>query len=359
MTYSAHTRLLIVDAQHPESETIITAAEVIQRGGLVAFPTETVYGLGANGLNARAVANIFAAKERPANDPIILHIRHLQQLETIAQDIPAAAYDLAAQFFPGALTLVLKKRDVVPDIVTAGQPTVAVRMPDHPVAAALIEAAGVPIAAPSANRFSRPSPTTAAHVLQDLTGRVDVVLDGGAVQIGVESTIVDLSGDEPTVLRPGGVTLERLREVLPTIQFTPRYLPETVNAAPSPGTLLKHYSPDARLLLYQGDERAALAQMKSAAQRYLSENQRVGVLAMDGQGAAFAGLNVQIAHLGADIDAAAAALFGGMRQLDALGVDVILVHAPPASAGLGVAVWDRLLRAAEGQVIEVKFNDKG
>jgi len=352
MTYTTTTQLISIDAQTPDPETIALAAEVIRNQGLVAFPTETVYGLGANGLDAEAVAHIFEAKERPANDPVILHITEITQLEQIGRDIAPIAYDLMAAFSPGALTLVLKKQPIVPNAVTAGGDTVAVRIPDHPVALALIEAAGVPIAAPSANRFSRPSPTTAEHVLHDLDGRVDVILDGGAVTIGVESTIVDLTDKTPRVLRPGGISLEKLRDYLPSLIFKPRYLPEDVEQAPSPGTLLKHYSPSATVLLFQGDEAAVSATMLETTEQYLLDGQAVGVLAMGDDADLFTGIAVQIALLGDTLDEAANRLFAGLRQLDELAVDVILVRAPQ-QANVGLAVYDRLLRAAEGQVIEI------
>jgi len=228
MPYSAETKIVQVDPHQPNPETIAQAAQILRAGGLVAFPTETVYGLGANALSAEAVSRIFAAKERPASDPLIAHIADMDQVDQIAINIPLLTDQLAAIFWPGPLTLVLTRHpDVVPANVSAGRDTVAVRMPAHPVAKKLIIAADMPIAAPSANLFSRPSPTTAQHVLADLRGRVDLILDGGATPVGVESTVLDLTQNPPVVLRPGGVSVEALREFIPDVRHTPHYLKES------------------------------------------------------------------------------------------------------------------------------------
>jgi L-threonylcarbamoyladenylate synthase len=342
-----------IDRDNPEPHVLALAGDVIRQGGLVAFPTETVYGLGANALDEAAVARIFAAKERPANDPVIVHIHTLQQLEQVASDIPEVAYLLAERFWAGALTLVLKKSAAIPLNVTAGRDTVAVRMPAHPIALALLEEAGVPIGAPSANRFARPSPTSAQHVRHDLEGRVDVILDAGSTDIGVESTIVDVTSPVPTVLRPGGISLEALREVVPTLAFRPQYLAETVASAPAPGSLLKHYSPNAELRLYDGaDDAAVFERMRADAAMLHEAGKKVGILALDGDALNFEQTPAQIVLAGRDVTAFAASLFAGVRALDAVDVEVILVRAP-ADTGLGLAVRDRLLRAAEGKVIEV------
>lgn len=328
------------------------AGAIIRDGGLVAFPTETVYGLGADALNEAAVAGIYRAKERPANDPIIVHIAALDDLWRVARDVPEAAQRLAERFWPGPLTLVLARHPDVPLKVTAGRETVAVRWPAHPVAQALLEAAGTPIAAPSANRFARPSPTRAEHVLDDLGGRVAMILDAGATAIGLESTILDLSGATPTVLRPGGVSLEDLRELLPDVVYQPRYLNSDDEAAPAPGTLLKHYSPNAQVMVFTGPRDKVLQTMRLEADQLVDEHKNVGVMMLDGDAEVFSGLRAQVALLGEDADAMANKLFAGLRDLDRMHVDVILVRAPD-QAGLGLALWDRLMRAAEGRVIEV------
>lgn len=350
--YIAETLLIQVNQVDPSPEKMALASEVIRAGGLVAFPTETVYGLGANALDEAAVSKIFRAKGRPANDPIIVHIWHIDQLAEIAIDIPDVVQDLTAKFWAGALTLVLKKHPNIPLNITSGLQSVAVRMPDHLVAQALIRKSGLPIGAPSANRFSRPSPTTAAHVMDDLGGHVDVILDGGSTAIGVESTILSLIEPIPTVLRPGGVPLEALREILPDVIYHPQYLAENVDSAPAPGSLLKHYSPSADVLLFQGDESAAVW---SAMREMIAEagKRSVGVMGLDSDLAHFDDLKVKTASLGADVTQAALRLFSALRELDKQEVDLILVRAPEQS-GLGLAVWDRLVRASVGQVIEVK-----
>lgn len=343
------TRMLQVNPRQPETAVIETAAEVIRAGRLVAFPTETVYGLGANALSAEAIQRIYTAKQRPASDPIIAHIAHIDQLHHLATDIPDIAWQLAQRFMPGALTLVLRRHDDVPANIANGLETVAVRMPSHPVAHALIDVAGTPIAAPSANTFTRPSATTAQHVLQDLDGRVDVILDGGLATIGLESTVLDLTGETPVVLRPGGVLVEQLREVIPIVQVSPRYVDEAT-ATTSPGQMLKHYSPDANVILFSGDDSAVIARMQAMIRE---SNQRVGVLIADEDQTHFAA-HADVITLGSrqDLSQIGHGLFAAFRRFDQMGVNVILVR-DFGRDGLGAALWDRLLRAAEGQVIQV------
>jgi L-threonylcarbamoyladenylate synthase len=353
MPYTADTYIARIDPDDPDPHSIALAGQVIQDGGLVAFPTETVYGLGANALSAGAVAHIFEAKERPENDPVIVHLWRKADIARVAVNVPEIAYTLADAFWPGALTLVLQKHTDVPDIVTAGQPTVAIRVPSHPVAQALIRKSSRPIAAPSANRFSRPSPTNAAHVLADLEGRVDVILNAGNTSIGVESTIVSLATDVPTVLRPGGVPLEALRPYLPTLAFRAQYLAEHATA-PAPGTLAKHYSPGAEVRVFEGAAISAIHDaMRSAAQQATDNGQSVGIMARDSEVAQFDDVAAQIVLLGETDDQVATQLFAGLRALDSSDVDVILVRAPQQT-GLGLALYDRLIRAAEGHVVHVK-----
>jgi L-threonylcarbamoyladenylate synthase len=330
-------------------EHIARAAAVIRAGGLVAFPTETVYGLGADALNEDAVRKIFLAKERPADDPLIVHIAHAQQLTQLARQIPQRAWDLAEKFWPGPLTLVLPKTDRVPPVTTGGLDTVAVRAPAHPVAQKLLERSGVPIAAPSANRFGRPSPTTAQHVWEDLDGRIDLIVDGGPTPIGVESTVLDLTQEPPMVLRPGGVTLEELREVLSEV----RLLNSSEAAKRSPGTRYRHYAPRARVLLVeQGAAEAALKRLSG---------KRVGVLvhrdltprppSRSGKGElpsprrGGAGGEVIVIQMPRSLRDYARRLFAVLRELDAQGVDVIIVE-KLEERGLGRAIMDRLRRAS-------------
>lgn len=341
------TRTLRIHPDAPEAAVIAEAAEILRAGGLVAFPTETVYGLGANALEAEAVAAIFQAKGRPANDPVIVHLAGLTQLESVALDVPPLAYALAAAFWPGPLTLVLSRHPRVPANVSAGRPTVAVRMPAHPVARALITATGVPIAAPSANTFSRPSATTAQHVWDDLHGRIALILDGGPTPLGVESTVLDLTGPQPVILRPGGVSQAALQGLAPEVISRSQLLALDESAV-SPGQLIKHYSPVTAIRLYDGP--GALQAMLDEARACIQRSERPGLLLMDDEIAAFATLNAEVFPLGANAADAAARLFAGLRALDGR-CDVILAHGLPRE-GLGAAVWDRLLRAAEGRVID-------
>lgn len=355
MVYSAQTYMARVDGEEPSPLSMALAAQVIIEGGLVAFPTETVYGLGANAFNAEAVARIFEAKDRPANDPIIVHIDNMEKLEQVARDIPPLAYKLAEHLWAGALTMVLKRTDLVPDVVTAGQDTVAVRMPAHPVALALIRQAEVPIAAPSANRFSRPSPTSAVHVMHDLGGRVDVVLDGGNTDIGVESSIVDLTTPVPTLIRPGGISLEELQRYAPSLAFRPRHMLDD-EVASAPGMMKKHYAPNADMLVFIGDDDTASEKvwqaMRDRAEALLGDEKRVGIMVLDDDVLRFEGITAQYVLLGPTEQSMAANLFSGMRELDAAEVDVIMVRMPEAD-GIGLAIRDRLHRAAQGAIITV------
>ncbi len=356
VSYSAKTQVLRVNAAYPEPNLIKQAAAVIRRGGLVAFPTETVYGLGANALDSEALNRIYLAKRRPASDPIIAHIHDARQMDELAIDVPTIAYRLAKFFWPGPLTLVLKRAPHVPANIATGLPSVAMRMPSHPVARELIIAAGVPIAAPSANTFTRPSATTAEHVLEDLDGRVDLVLDGGATSIGLESTVIDLTGDIPVVLRPGGVLIEHLRPIVPEIMLSPKYLATSGEDAPSvsPGQLIKHYSPNAPVMLYTGEVNAVIAQMQKTAESYKAQGKRVGVLAADEDYRYFSGIaDVKLLGMRDDLQTISHSLFAAMRMLDGLHVDVILVR-DFGRQGIGAALWDRLHRSAEGKIIEVR-----
>lgn len=343
------TRVLRVDAQTPDPAPIARAAELIRAGRLVAFPTETVYGLGANAWDAAAVSRIFRAKGRPASDPLIVHIADMAQLSQVARAVPASVSLLSRRFFPGALTLVLRKSARIPDNLSAGLDTVALRLPDHAVARALIKAAGVPIAAPSANTFSRPSPTSAAHVLDDLADKVDLLLDGGPTRIGVESTILSLVDEPPRLLRPGGISLEALQALLPDLQYKPHFASAGDAAIPAPGTLLKHYSPRARLLLFRGDDCAVYAAMRAEIVRH----SQVGLLLSQRDAEQFGDLDIPTESLGRNSEQAAERLFAGLRALDKAGVAVILARAPEPR-GLGLALHDRLLRAAVGEVIDTR-----
>ena len=336
-----------------DARTLARAGEVIRSGGLVAFPTETVYGLGAHALDERAVGRIFEAKGRPASDPVIVHVADAAQLDALVMEIPDAARPLMKAFWPGPLTLIFRKAAAVPARVTAGGPTVAVRVPAHPMALALLRAAGVPIAAPSANRFSRPSPTTAADVAEDLGDVLDLIIDGGSTTHGVESTVVDATTVPPRVLRPGAVTLEALQAVDPSIALRATVTRETTAAQVSPGTLLKHYSPRAEVRLWTGAPEATLSALRVDVVALVAAGRRVGVLLVDEDLRAVSDLLVERVSLGAaaHLEQAAARLFAALRELDRSQVDVIVTR-DLGREGLGLAIWDRLFRAAEGRVLQ-------
>ena len=358
------TRVLKVDSQQPDPATIEEAAEALKAGKLVAFPTETVYGLGANALDENAVKKIFAAKERPSNDPLIVHIAHIGQVTQCASAFPADARKLALSFWAGPLTLILPKKSSISDLVTAGLPNVALRAPAHRVARALMEMAGVPIAAPSANRFSRPSPTTAAHVKADLDGRVDLILDGGPADIGLESTIVDFTVDPPVLRRPGGITFEQVHSLVPdVVPQAPSPKPLAPNEPQvAPGQLKRHYAPTAELTLYEGDPRRLVERIGADVRTAVAKGAKVGVLAPEEDLKALAPILASTASAGKvevrpygsrkDLERAGRELFAALRALDATGVTVIFASLAGAE-GLGLAIRDRLIRAAEGRVRSV------
>ncbi len=352
-------RVLRVDPEQPDPGIIDEAARILRAGGLVAFPTETVYGLGANALDDDAVARIFTAKGRDPSDPVIVHLSNREELELVARELPAPAALLAARFWPGPLTLVLPRADAVPPRVSAGLPTVAVRVPSHRVAQALIAAAGVPVAAPSANLFGRTSATTADHVLADLGDRIDLVLDSGPAPAGVESTVVAFEGDETVVLRPGATPVEELARCLAEAGLPPPRVVERGPQAGSPGLLGRHYAPRVPLVLLRGPVEERVRWLRAALDA--RPDRRIGLLLPDEELQALGHLAPgHKAHsLGprARPDVAARVLFGAMRGLEAEGVELIYAAAPDEH-GLGLAVADRLRRAAD-EVVEVGASQDG
>ncbi len=305
------------------------AASLLRDGGLVAFPTETVYGLGAVASQAGAVRSVFVAKGRPATDPLIVHGTSLDQLEPAVGGWSDTALALAERFWPGPLTMVLPRGGAVADEVGAGGPTVGVRIPGHPVALEMLRVTGEPVAAPSANRFGRISPTTAQHVIEELGGAIDAVLDGGPTTLGIESTVVDLCGEIPRVLRPGGVTVEDLREVLDRVEYTDKASVAESSAAIAPGQFLRHYAPTTPLVLVEGPVQWCHQLVESLGSQ---------------------GVNSSVVELADDDDAAARGLYGTLRLMDGKGLDLMLVAAREPT-GLGRAVNDRLFRASHGRLV--------
>ncbi|GAW93820.1 L-threonylcarbamoyladenylate synthase [Calderihabitans maritimus] len=350
------TQYLVVNPVEPEPDKIEWAARVLREGGLVAFPTETVYGLGANALNREAVRKIFQAKGRPADNPLIVHVGSLVEVDNLVTYVPEKARRLMQLFWPGPLTLVLPRRDQVPLEVTAGLETVAIRMPDHPVALALLRTARVPVAAPSANRSGRPSPTTGQHVLADLQGKVDVVLDGGAARVGVESTVLDLTTEVPVILRPGGATVEQLREVLGEVALDPALEKSDPEWKPrSPGMKYTHYSPEAEVFLVAGSPRLAVQKILELCKKWQERGERVAILATEETADYYRRGPVVPDHieiLGSrrNLEEIARRLFNALRNCDLNQATVVLAETFP-DEGIGLAIMNRLRKAAGGRVI--------
>jgi L-threonylcarbamoyladenylate synthase len=349
---------LRVDPEHldsPESVAVLDrAAEILRNGGTVGFPTETVYGLGANALNSDAVAKIFTAKQRPSWDPLIVHVANPEMLDAITLPRSQAAQSLIDAFWPGPLTLLLPRTSAVPNAVTAGRPLVGVRMPAHPVARELIRRAGVPIAAPSANRFGHVSPTTADHVLADLNGRIDAVVDAGAANVGLESTVLDTTASPMVVYRPGAITLAQIRAVTGSAElYQETETRQPREGLPSPGIGLRHYAPHARLVLMEingcGQEWTTQCSenLLTQAGNYSGSGQRVGILMPDSTSGLEVPSGIEIYRWGnwQQLETLAQRLFAGLRSLDAAGCTVILCPLPPGT-GVGVALRDRLRKAA-------------
>lgn len=334
-------------------QDIETAGKLLKDGELVAIPTETVYGLAADALNGEAVANIFKAKGRPMDNPLIVHIADLSQVDDLVAFVPPVLEDLAKAFWPGPLTVIMEKSDLIPDEVSAGLDTVAIRMPSHPVARAIIKAAGTPLAAPSANTSGMPSPTTAAHVLHDMDGKIAAVVDGGPCEVGVESTVLTLCTRVPRILRPGRVTPEDLFDVLGEVEVDDAVLGQLAEGAvaASPGMKYKHYSPKAEVYIVDGSAEGFAKYVNEKVAERAAEEAAVAALVFDGEEDL---VNCVTLPFGAEDDSLGQAehLFDDLRRADELGVSDIYVRCPSAE-GVGLAVMNRLLRAAEFRIINV------
>ncbi|AFL95795.1 putative translation factor, sua5 family [Thermococcus cleftensis] len=326
-----------------DERKIRVAARFILEGKLVAFPTETVYGLGADALNGEAVRRIFEAKGRPADNPLIIHIADFSDLKKLASEVPKEAKLLAEEFWPGPLTFVLPRKEEVPLVTTGGLDTVAVRMPSHPIALSLIRAS-TPIAAPSANISGKPSPTLAEHVIDDFYGKIKAIIDGGETRIGVESTVIDLSSEKPTLLRPGGLPLEEIERVIGPVEIHPAVRGKLIDVARAPGMKYRHYSPNAQVIVVEGRRERVRAKIEELVREYRSKSYRVGVMATEEFEAD------EFFHLGRSEEEVARNLFKALRELDRRGVDVIIAEGVEEK-GLGFAVMNRLRKAAGYRIV--------
>ncbi|MCC8103256.1 MAG: threonylcarbamoyl-AMP synthase [Clostridiales bacterium] len=327
------------------------AGEIVRQGGLVAFPTETVYGLGADALDAGASAKIYQAKGRPSDNPLIVHIADWEAIERITEDRPAQARLLADMFWPGPLTMILKKSAAVPYATTGGLDTVAVRMPDHPIALALIRAGGGYIAAPSANTSGRPSPTTAQHVAEDMDGVIDMIIDGGPVSIGLESTIVDLTEETPMILRPGYISQEMLRDVIGSVKMDRGLISEDSSVRPkAPGMKYRHYAPRAPLFIVEGDRQRVQEKINALTAAENKKGRMPGVIATDETSGSYAHAIVESIGSRADERSIARHLYAILREFDRREVSVIYSESFETPQ-MGPAIMNRLMKAAGHQVI--------
>ena len=356
------TELLNIESVSSEQKAaaLRKAGEIIREGGLVAFPTETVYGLGADALNAEAAAKIYAAKGRPSDNPLIVHIHDISQVYEIAEEVPDEAKAVMEKFWPGPLTIILNKKSCVPDGTTGGLHTVAIRMPSHPIARDFIRESGRMIAAPSANTSGRPSPTLASHVYEDMQGRIPLILDGGAVGIGIESTIIDMSTGIPTILRPGYITKDMLEEVLPEVKIDPAVSGRTMKkdvVAKAPGMKYRHYAPKADLSIIEGNEEDVVACINHLTDEAVAKGLKVGVIATDETKARYVHADVLSIGSREEEETIAHHLYEVLRDFDDDRVDVIYSEAF-YTPKMGQAIMNRLLKAAGHKIINAQEENK-
>lgn len=349
------TKIIKANAEDLPEGCLKEAEDILRCGGLVAFPTETVYGLGANALDESASIKIYEAKGRPSDNPLIVHISKVDDLSILAEDIPDKAYRLAKVFWPGPLTMILKKKGVVPYKTTGGLDTVAIRLPANEIARRLIEESGIYIAAPSANISGKPSPTKASHVLRDLNGRIDMIIDGGMATLGLESTIVDLSGEKPMILRPGCITKQMLSNVIGTIDYDPAILGKKpdVNMVPkAPGMKYRHYAPEGSLTIYEGDISTVIKEINQKAKEKCESGNSVGVIATEETKALYQYGVVKSIGSRKNEATIAAGLYGILREFDDLHTQYIYTESF-ADDNLGQAIMNRLLKAAGYHIVRV------
>ena len=344
-----------IDKNNLDPEVIEEAGNILKNGGLVAFPTETVYGLGGDALRPEASARIYAAKGRPSDNPLIVHIADMDSLEDVAEQIPEAAVKLAQHFWPGPLTMIFPKTEKVPESTTGGLDTVAVRMPSHPIARALIRESGVYIAAPSANTSGRPSPTKAEHVQEDLDGKIDMIIDGGTVGIGLESTIVDMSTGVPTILRPGYITKKMLEDILGEVQVDPAILSRSINpnvVAKAPGMKYRHYAPKGQMTIVEGETDKVIGEINRLCQEKTAGGSSVAVIATEETKAYYTCGHVRSIGSRSTEGSIAAGLYDILREMDHIGAEYIFAESFEKDA-LGKAIMNRMLKAAAYHVINV------
>ena len=349
------TKIIKIEIESLTEDCFDEAAGILKNGGLVALPTETVYGLGANALDESAAAKIYQAKGRPSDNPLIVHISKTTDIEMLAKEIPEKAYQLAEVFWPGPLTIILKKKELVPYQTTGGLDTVAIRLPANQIARTLIEKSGVFVAAPSANLSGKPSPTTAQHVIDDLSGKVDMIIDGGHATLGLESTIVDLSGDNPMILRPGCITKAMLENVIGEIEYDPVILQKAPNlelVPKAPGMKYRHYAPEGKLTIYEGDIDKVIDAINQKAKEKMESNNRVGVIATDETKAFYRYGTVKTIGSRKDEASIAAGLYAVLREFDELHAEYIYTESF-ADNSLGQAIMNRLLKAAGYRIVKL------
>lgn len=342
------TKIVTIDSKNIDSSLLLEGADILKQGGLVAFPTETVYGLGADGLNAMASGKIYAAKGRPSDNPLIVHIADFNALSELTMECPVKGRMLAEAFWPGPLTLIFKKSDKVPLSTTGGLDTVAIRMPSHPIAYELIRMSGIYIAAPSANVSGRPSPTKAEHVIEDLDGKIDMIIDGGKVDIGLESTIVDVTSEIPVILRPGYITTQMIEQVIGQVDLDKAVLSKTQDASikpKAPGMKYKHYAPKGDLTIYEGSSENVISAINKVTEEKLLKGYRVGIIATEETFPYYKKGIVKTIGTRKDESTIARGLFEILREFDSEGTDFIFTESFDNNQ-LGQAIMNRLLKAA-------------
>ena len=347
------TKVITIDHKNIDETVLQEAGRIIRDGGLVAFPTETVYGLGGDALNKESSRKIYEAKGRPSDNPLIIHISNMDDLKPIVEEIPEDVYRLAEAFWPGPLTIIMKKSALVPKETTGGLDTVAVRMPSHPVARKFIEFAGGYVAAPSANVSGRPSPTRAKYVIEDMTGRIDMILDGDGIDIGLESTIVDMTGEVPMILRPGYITLDMLQKVLGQVDTDKTILDINCKEPPkAPGMRYRHYAPKGQLTIVEGDVERTIEKINELTRQAHIKGEKVGIIGTEETWMKYQGDSIKSVGKRRDEEAIARTLYAILREFD--DEDVTVIYSESFSeCSMGQAIMNRLLKAAGHQIIYV------